>query len=78
VRLRRGIKAWGKYLTGHLEVRGRAVRGGRRRREKAAGVGRRSGEDTANMQGPLDREMREVGRLGRAQTKKENVFPTKT
>jgi hypothetical protein len=50
---------WGKYLAGHLEVGGRAARGGRRRREKAAGVGRRGGEDTAVKRGPLDREMRE-------------------
>jgi hypothetical protein len=59
VRLRRGIKAWGKYLAGHLKVGGRAVRGGRRRREKAAGVGRCNGEDTADKRGPLDRETRE-------------------
>jgi hypothetical protein len=59
VRLRRGIKAWGKYLTGHLEVGGRAARGGRRRREKVAGVGRRGGEDTADKRGPLYRETRE-------------------
>jgi hypothetical protein len=59
VRLRRGIKAWGKYLVGHLEVRGRAARGGRRRWEKVAGVGRCGGEDTADMRGPLDRETRE-------------------
>jgi hypothetical protein len=59
VRLRRRIKAWGKYLARHLEVGGRAAQGGRRRREKAAGVGRCGGEDTANKWGPLDREMRE-------------------
>jgi hypothetical protein len=59
VRLRREIKAWGKYLTGHLEVGGQVARGGRRRREKAAGVGRRGGEDTADKRGPLDRETRE-------------------
>jgi hypothetical protein len=59
VRLRRGIKAWGKYLARHLEVGGRAAWGGRRQREKAAGVGRCSGEDTADKQGPLDRETRE-------------------
>jgi hypothetical protein len=40
-------------------VGGRAARGGRRRREKAARVGRRGGEDTADKWGPLDREMRE-------------------
>jgi hypothetical protein len=50
---------WGKYLVGHLEVGGRAARGGRRRREKAAGVGQRGGEDTADKRGPLDRETRE-------------------
>jgi hypothetical protein len=44
VRLRRGIKAWGKYLSGHLEVGGRAAWGG---------------EDTADKRGPLDRETRE-------------------
>jgi hypothetical protein len=50
---------WCKYLAGHLEVGGRVARGGRRRREKAAGVGRHGGEDTADKQGPLDRETRE-------------------
>jgi hypothetical protein len=78
VRLRRGIKAWGKYLVGHLEVRGRAAWGGRRRREKAARVGRRGGEDTADMRGLLDRETRERRLAWKARTKKENVFPAKT
>jgi hypothetical protein len=59
VRLKRGIKAWGKYLAGHLEVRGRAARGGQRRREKVARVSQHGGEDTADKRGPLDREMRE-------------------
>jgi hypothetical protein len=59
VRLRRGIKTWGNYLAGHHEVRGRAAQGGRRRREKAAKVGRRGLEDTADKRGPLDRETRE-------------------
>jgi hypothetical protein len=59
VRLRRGIKEWVKYLAGHLEVRGRATWGGRRRREKLSGVGWRSGEDIADKQGPLARETRE-------------------
>jgi hypothetical protein len=53
------MKAWGKYLAEHLELGGRAARGGRRRQEKAAGVGRCGGEDTADKQGPLDRETRE-------------------
>jgi hypothetical protein len=59
MRLRRGIKAWGKYLARNLEVEGRATRGGRRRWKKAAGVGRHGGEDTADKRGPLDRETRE-------------------
>jgi hypothetical protein len=58
VRLRRGIKAWGNYLAGHHEVGGQAARDGRRW-EKAARVGRRSGEDTADKWGPLDKETRE-------------------
>jgi hypothetical protein len=56
VRLRRGIKAWGNYLIGHLEVGVRVARGGQRWREKAAGVGQCGGEDTADKRGPLDRE----------------------
>jgi hypothetical protein len=59
VRLRRGIKAWGIYLAGHHEVGGRAARGGRRGRKKAARVGRRGGEDTSDRWGPVDRETRE-------------------
>jgi hypothetical protein len=59
VRLRRGIKARGNCLVGHHEVGGRAARVGRRGRKKAAGVGRRGGEDTSNRWGPVDREMRE-------------------
>jgi hypothetical protein len=35
------------------------VRVGRRGWKKVAGVGRRSGEDTSNRWGPVDREMRE-------------------
>jgi hypothetical protein len=69
---------WGKYLTGHLEVGGRAARGGRRRWKKAVGVGRRGGEDTADKRGPLDRETRERRSAREGRTKKENVFPTKT
>jgi hypothetical protein len=40
VKLRGGIKAWNEDLAWHLEVRGRAARGGRRRREEVATVGR--------------------------------------
>jgi hypothetical protein len=55
----------GKYLVRHLEVGGRVARGGRRRREKGAGVGRRCGEDTGEMRGPLDREAAGSGWMGR-------------
>jgi hypothetical protein len=44
----------GSGLTG-----ARAALGGRRRRKKAAEVGRRGGEDTSDMRGPLDGETRE-------------------
>jgi hypothetical protein len=66
VRLRWGIKEWGKYLAGHLEVRGRAARGGQRRQEKPAGVGQRVGEGTADKQGQLAKRRGRGGRLGRA------------
>jgi hypothetical protein len=49
----------GNCLAGHHEVGGRAARGGRRGRKKAAGVGRRGGEDTSDKWGPVDRETRE-------------------
>jgi hypothetical protein len=35
------------------------ARGGRRGRKKAAGVGRRGGEDTSDRWGPVDRETRD-------------------
>jgi hypothetical protein len=56
VRLR-GIKARGNCLAGHHEVGGRAARGGRRGRKKAAGVDRCGGEDTSDRWGPVDIEM---------------------
>jgi hypothetical protein len=59
VRLRRGIKAQSNCLAGHHEVGGRAARGGRRGRKKAAGVGRRGGEYTSDRWGLVDRETRE-------------------
>jgi hypothetical protein len=49
----------GNCLAGHHEVGGRAARGGRRGRKKAAGVGRCGGEDTSDRWGPVDRETRE-------------------
>jgi hypothetical protein len=59
VRLRRRIKARGNCLAGHHEVGGRATRGGWKGRKKAARVGQRSGEDTSERWGPVDRETRE-------------------
>jgi hypothetical protein len=69
VRLRRGIKAWSEYLAGHLEVGGRAARGGMRRWEKAAMVGRR-GRKTKLIVRPHLAERRERGgQLGRREPK---------
>jgi hypothetical protein len=59
VRLRRGIKAQGNCLARHHKVRGRAARGGRRGRKKAAGVGQCGGKDTSDRWGLIDRETRE-------------------
>jgi hypothetical protein len=58
VKLRRGIKAWSEYLTGHLEVGGQAAQGSQRRCEKVATVGRREEEDKTDTPGTLDRETR--------------------
>jgi hypothetical protein len=69
VRLRRGIKAWSEYLAGHLEVEGRVARGGRRRREKAATVGRR-GRKMKLIARPHLAQRREGGdQLGRREPK---------
>jgi hypothetical protein len=74
VRLRRGIKAWSEYLTRHLEVGGRAARGGRRRWEKAATVGRR-GRKTKLIARPHLVERREGGgQLGRRKSKGKTYF----
>jgi hypothetical protein len=60
VRLRRGTKARGNCLAGHHEVGGGGRKwGGRRGRKKAAGVGRRGGEDTFDRWGLVDKETRE-------------------
>jgi hypothetical protein len=74
--LRRGIKAWSEYLTGHLRVGGRAVRGGRRRREKAAMVGRR-GRKTKLTARPHLAERREAASSEGANQKGKRI-PVKT
>jgi hypothetical protein len=74
VRLRRGIKAWSEYLARHLEVGGRAAQGGRRRREKAAMVGRR-GRKTKLIGWPHLAERREGGgQLGRREPQGKTYF----
>jgi hypothetical protein len=68
VRLRRGIKAWSEYLTGHLGVGGRATRGGRRRRE----------EDKTDSSAPLGREMRGEAASLEGVNQKRKCIPVKT
>jgi hypothetical protein len=65
VRLRRGIKAWSEYLAGHLEVRGRAAWGGRRRRGKAATVGRHGRKTKLTARPHLVERRGRGGQLGR-------------
>ncbi len=67
MRLRRGIKAWSEYLAGHLGVGGRAARGGRRRREKAATVGRHGRKTKLTVQPHMDEKR--GGQLGRREAK---------
>jgi hypothetical protein len=76
VRLRRGIKAWAKYLAGHLEVGRRGVAGGdgRKRPGSVGAVGKTQLLSEARL---TERRGR-GGRLERARTKKENVFLVKT
>jgi hypothetical protein len=73
VRLRRGIKAWGKYLAGHLEAGRRGVAGGdgRKRPVSVGEVGKTQLTSRVHL---IERQGR-GGRLGRARKKKENVFP---
>jgi hypothetical protein len=71
----RGTKAWCEYLAGHLGVGGRAARGGQRRWEKAAMVGR-CGRKTKLIVQPYLAERREERRPAqKTRTKRENVFP---
>jgi hypothetical protein len=71
----REIKAWSEYLAGHLGVGGQATRGGRRRREKAATVGRSvREEDETNSSAPLGRETRgEAASLEGANQKEKRI-----
>jgi hypothetical protein len=69
VRLRRGIKAWSEYLTGHLEVRGRAARGGQRIWEKAAMVGQQGRKMKLTAQPHLAERRGRGGQLGRREPK---------
>jgi hypothetical protein len=69
-----GIKAWSEYLAGHLEVGGRAARGGRRRREKVATVSRRGRKTKLTVRAHLT-ERREGGsQLRRRESKGKMYF----
>jgi hypothetical protein len=70
-----GIKAWSEDLAWHPEVGGWAARGGRRRQEEAATVGRCGEGDEANRRGPHGSDVRERSRLCRsAQSRREYGF----
>jgi hypothetical protein len=71
----RGIKAWSEYLTGHLGVGGQASRGGRRRREKAATVGRCGRKMKLIARQHFSERQEERRPAWKARTKRENVFP---
>jgi hypothetical protein len=71
VRLRRGIKAWSEYLTGHLEVGGQAARVGRRRREKEAMVGRCRRKTKLTARPHMAERHGRGGQLGRCEPKRK-------
>jgi hypothetical protein len=74
VKLKGGIKAWSEDLAWHLEVGGRVARGGRRRREEVAMVGRRGRKTKLTARAHL-RERREGGgQLGRRKPKGKTYF----
>jgi hypothetical protein len=74
VKLRRGIKAWSEYLAEHLEVGGRAARGGRRQREKVATVGQCGRNTKLTARAHLTERREGGGQLGRREPKGKTYF----
>jgi hypothetical protein len=65
---------WSEYLAGHLEVRGRAARGGRRRREKAVTVSRRGRKTKLTARPHLAKRRGGGGQLGRREPQGKTYF----
>jgi hypothetical protein len=74
VKLRVGIKAWNEDLAWHLEVGGRAARGGQRRREEVATVGRRGTKTNLIARAHLTERREGGGQLGRRKPKGKTYF----
>jgi hypothetical protein len=74
VKLRREIKVWSEDLAWHLEVGGRAARGGRRRREEVATVGRRGRKMNLTARAHLTERREGGGQLGRCEPKGKTYF----
>jgi hypothetical protein len=74
VKLRRGIKGWSEDLARHLEVGCRAARGGRRRREEVATVGRRGRKKKLMARAHLTERQEVGGQLGRREPKGKTYF----
>jgi hypothetical protein len=69
-----GIKAWSEDIAWHLEVGGRAARGGQRRREEVAMVGRRERKTKLTARAHLTERREGCGQLGRRETKGKMYF----
>jgi hypothetical protein len=74
VKLRGGIKAWSEDLAWHLEVGGRAARGGRRRREEVTTVNRRGRKMNLTARANLIERREGGGHLRRREPKGKTYF----
>jgi hypothetical protein len=66
--------AWSEDLSWHLEVGGRAARGGRRRREEVATVGRWGRKTNLTARAHLTERREGVGQLRRCEPKGKTYF----
>jgi hypothetical protein len=69
-----GIKAWSEDLVWHLEVRGRAARGGWRRREEVAMVDRWGRKTKLITQAHLTERREGGGQLSRRESEGKTYF----